>query len=420
MVKRPDATADSDVLIVGGGAIGIATAYFLAGHGLAVTVVEQRSVGAACSWGNAGLIAASQITPIASPRALLQGIEGMFDRSGPVVIRSRLDPGFLRWSTRFLRQCARSPARSKGALNALAVLSGALHKQLAAEIRVDYGYRQSGWLHVFRTERALQHEARRAADLSDFGIRSVVLDRAQVQRVEPMVNDGVAGGIHFTDDANLQPGPFVQALAERAKARGAAILTGATVRDFRTEGSRVSAALTSRGEMSFNWLVLAAGAWTRPLGRRLDMNIPIEPAKGHSITFVPDRQLTVPVMLSELHISISPLGADARVTSGIEFAGFNTAVSERRLQRMLNEPASYLDGFGAKSGTRWVGFRPLTPDDLPIIGPVRRFANVLIGSGHGTLGITQATGTARLICDRILGSASPIDSRPFMPSRFGL
>jgi D-amino-acid dehydrogenase len=418
MVKRPDTIVDTDVLIVGGGAIGIATAYYLASHGLGVTVVEQGTVGAACSWGNAGLIAASQITPLASPRALLQAMEGVFDRSGPVVIRPRLDPGFLRWSTRFLSQCFQNSSRSRRALNALAVLSSDLHKQLAAEIPVDYGYSQLGWLHVFRTESGLKHEMRSAAALSDFGIRSVVLDRTQVQSVEPIVSDGVVGGIHFTDDAHLQPGPFVETLAERARLKGAAIVTGTTVRGFRSEGSRVSAVLTSQGPISCKWLVLAAGAWTRPLGRRLGMNIPIEPAKGHSITFTPDRQLTVPVMLSELHISISPQGADARVTSGLEFAGFSTALSERRLARMLKEPARYIDGLGAKPGTRWVGFRPLTPDDLPIIGPVRRFANVLIGSGHGTLGITLAPGTARIICDQILGSASPIDSRPFMPSRF--
>ena len=418
MMKRADAAVDTDVLIVGGGVIGIATANTLASQGLGVAVVEQGSVGAACSWGNAGLIAASQVTPLASPRALLQGMEGMFDRSGPVVIRPRLDPGFLRWTTRFLSQCFRNPSRSRRALNALAALSSDLHKQLAAEIPVDYGYSQSGWLHVFRTESALKHAVRRAADLSDLGIRSVVLDRTQVQSVEPMVSDGVVGGIHFTDDAHLQPGSFVEALAERARSNGVAIITGTTVRGFRVEGSWVSTVLTTLGEMSFRWLVLAAGAWTRPLGRRLDMNLPIEPAKGHSISFTPDRQLTVPVMLSELHISISPQGAGARVTSGLEFAGFNTAWSERRLDHMLTAPANYLDGLGAKRGIRWLGFRPLTPDDLPIIGPVRRYTNVLIGSGHGTLGITLATGTARILCDQILGSASSIDSRPFMPSRF--
>ena len=416
----PGLASTSDVLIVGGGAEGIATAYYLASEGIDVTVVERDRIGQGCSWGNAGLIAVSQSKPLASLDALGEGMRWILKSGGPVVIRPRLDGRFLVWMARFVAECLHDRGRPTHALHELNAFSADLHRQLATQLKSDYGYRQAGWLHVFKSHQALERSIERANDLGEVGVLSVVLDSKGAKRLEPTLSDHVIGGIHFPDDSQLQPYSFVEALATRAQELGAHIVTGTNVEGFKFGARRITSAITSAGEIKCKWLVLAAGAWTQPLSAKLNLRVPIEPAKGYSVTFSSDRRVSLPIMLAEPHIVITSQGGKSRVTSGLELVGFNASINDKRLSSMLATPRDYLVGFDATPGTEWAGFRPLTPDDLPIIGRFARWDNVMIASGHGTLGITLAPATGRVIADLILGSPERIHMSPFLPSRFGV
>ncbi len=410
--------AETDVLIVGGGVEGIATAYYLASEGTDVTVVERDRIGQACSWGNSGLIAVSQSKPLASLDALREGLRWILDPGGPVVIRPRLDARFSMWMARFVAECLRDRTGPTRALYEFSTFSADLHRELAVHLKTDYGYREAGWLHVFKSQQALARSIKAAADLQKVGVRSAVLDQVGVKKLEPTLSDDVIGGIYFLEDSQVQPYAFVESLALHAQQMGAHVITGTGVEAFNVSGRRVNGAITAAGEIKCKWIVIAAGAWTKAVGARLGLHLPIEPAKGYSLTFASDRRVSLPIMLAEPHVTVTSHGSSSRVTSGLELVGFNSSRSEKRFSRMLAAPREYLVGFEAKPGTEWVGFRPQTPDDLPIIGPAPRWDNVIIASGHGTLGITLAPATGRVIADLLLGSPQQIDTSRFLPSRF--
>ena len=412
---------DTDVLIVGGGAVGVATAYELARKKVDVTVVDSSRIGGKSSFGNAGIVAISKSLPMATRSSLKEGILSLTHRESSVVVKLRRDREFLAWMKRFVLSSIRERASSQAALYRLNLFSGAVHQELAVDIAKDYGYGDKGWLHVYRDGRLLGHDLRHAkAAYRKLGARFEELDSAAVQAREPTLTDAVVGGIHYPDDRHLRPDVFVNCLADRARDLGARILEDAPADGFRVSGSRVTAVETAAGELSCKWLVIAAGVWSKHLGRRLGVVLPIEPAKGHSVTFKPDTMIGLPLKLREPNVTLSPMGASVRVSAGFELVGLDASIGERGLAEMVGVTDDYLDGLGPKRDNSWVGFRPMTPDDLPIIGRVGTWQNVLACVGHGTLGITLSPGTGRLISNEIVGAPQPFDMRPFRADRFGL
>jgi D-amino-acid dehydrogenase len=241
-----------------------------------------------------------------------------------------------------------------------------------------------------------------------------------VRALEPALTENVVGGIHYLDDRHLRPDAFVHCMADRARDLGARIFEGTPVDGFRVSGSRVTAVETAGGELSCKWLVVAAGVWSRILGRRLGLVLPIEAARGHSVTFRSEKMIGLPLKLREPNVTFSPMGRSVRASAGFDLVGLDASIGERRLDELVGVADDYLDGLGAKRDNSWVGFRPMTPDDLPIIGRVGAWENVLACVGHGTLGITLAPGTGRLISNEIVGAPQPFDVRPFRADRFGL
>lgn len=412
---------DTDVLIVGGGAVGIATAYALARNKVDVTVVDSSRIGEKSSFGNAGIVAISKSLPMASRSSLKEGILSLTNHESSVIVKPRRDREFLGWMRQFVLSSLRDRPSSRAALYRLNLLSGAVHQEIAVDIAKDYGYEEKGWLHVYREERLLSRDLRQAnTAYRKLGVRFEALDSGTVQALEPALGDAIVGGIHYPDDRHLRPDVFVHCMADRARDLGARILEETPADGFRVSGRRVTAVETAAGELSCKWLVVAAGVWSRGLGRRLGVVIPIEPARGHSVTFKPDTMIGLPLKLREPNVTLSPMGPGVRASAGFELVGLDASIGERGLDEMIAVADDYLDGLGAKRENPWVGFRPMTPDDLPIIGRVGAWENVLACVGHGTLGITLSPGTGRLISNEILGMPQPFDMRPVRADRFGL
>ncbi len=411
-----------DVLIIGGGIVGISTAYYLARQGVAVTVIEKGNIGSGSSYGNAGLICPCHSTPLAMPGVLTQGLKWLLDAESPFYIKPRLDRDLIRWLWQFRSYC--SQAHFDTAVPILRDMQRAsldLYRELIAEEAIACHFQQNGGLALYRTAEGLQHGADEARQMREFGLQMRVLDGPQARALEPSIHPDVLGAVHFEEDAFLTPHLFVEGLAEAAAAHGAAVLPQTELLGWAQENGRISAVQTTRGTLHPAQVVLAAGVWSAPLARRLGLKLPLQPAKGYSVTV--QRPAAAPgkyLYLGEARVAVTPMGPWLRYAGTLELAGFDFTINQRRVEAIMGAVGRYLAGIGeAEVVEIWRGMRPCSPDGLPYIGRSRAPANLLIGTGHAMLGLSMGPVTGRLLAELVQEKRPLLPVQPFAVERFG-
>jgi D-amino-acid dehydrogenase len=415
----PSAERTPDVLIVGGGAIGVATALEVARRGARTVLLEAGdAVASGCSYGNAGLVCPSHAAPLATPQAVRDGLRWMFDSRSPFYLRPR--PAVLPWLTRFLR--AATPgraARSKEVLHALSVASLELHREYAAT-GIETTYRQHGVLDVYETERAFASArsavARNGADRLPAEVKTI----EQARELVPSLAPSLAGAVLFPAEGHCDGHRFVRAVAGAAAGAGADIRVAAPVDRLRRDGDRVVAVCADGETIVPGTVVMAAGAWTPRLCREIGLNVPVEPAKGYHIDLEPDpSDAQVPVFMIESKVIATPLEGRLRLAGTLELAGMDTAIVPRRVEAVRMAGERNLQGLaGRRVDEVWSGLRPCPPDGLPIIGRTERAANLVLATGHGMTGLSMAPITGRLVAELIAGEPPSVDPAPFRPDRF--
>jgi D-amino-acid dehydrogenase len=409
-----------DVIVVGGGAIGVAVAHELARRGASVRVLEREAVGApsSTSAGNAGLICPSHATPLANPRALREGIVWALRSGSPLKIRPR--PAIAPWLLRFALASRPAQARRGGEiLRALSLRSLALHAELAAS-GVETGFERRGILNVYETEELLAHDVREASRAAEAGLEADVLDGAEARALEPALAGRLAGAIHFPTEAHCDPMRYVTALAEAASGLGVDLRSHSPVTELRTRKDRIEGVETPAGFVAAGHVVLAAGAWSGRLARSLRIRLPIEPAKGYHLDLAAaEPVLTRPVFLQEARIVATPLRGRLRLAGTLEFAGFDRSIPARTVESLRQAAARTLTGVSPLNlkGT-WAGLRPCSSDGLPILGRPEAWENLHFATAHGMLGLTLSPVTAEIITGLILGEPLTHDIARLSPDRF--
>ncbi len=414
-------TRKTDTLIIGGGVIGVCAAYFLAQEGREVTLIEKNDIASGSSYGNAGLIAIDHSVPMPAPGVITQGLRWLLDDSSPFYVKPRLDPDLIRWLWKF-----RGASNARQVQWAIPILleinraSLALYDGLHARLDLDDAYHRQGRLFLYRNSSGLSRAAEDAEMLEPFGVHGQVLDAAQVRERFPLLKDGVIGGVYYPNYANFDPARFVREMARVAQEAGADIRTGTEVLKFETANSHIARVVTTRGAFEAEEIVLAAGAWSAPLGKMLGLRLPIQPAKGYSITAKrPIDYPELPVQLADDMVAVTPMGDRLRFSSTLEMAGFDMRVNQKRVDASRRAMREYLTvGESLEELELWRGFRPMSPDDLPIIGRPRAYGNLVLATGHSMAGMTQGPITGRLVAQIITGQEPDLDLTPFSPDRF--
>lgn len=411
----------ADVLVLGGGVIGLACALALLREGRSVTVLEARTVGSGSSHGNCGTITPSHAPPLCAPGQVAVGLRSLLHGDAPLHIRPRLDPALIAWLARFAAHCNRRDfERGMRAKAALLVASRDLLAALIRQEALDCEFSESGTLYVYRDAALCERAAAQVAALPGLGVPMRLIDGDETRRLEPALNDSIRAALHFPGDARLRPDKLVAELARVVRARGGQIVERAEVAGCELAGERVVGVTTSAGRFEASQVVLALGAWSPRLARSLRLRLPIQPGKGYSITYARPRVWPrIPVTLRERSVCVTGWESGFRLGSTMEFSGYDTSLNRLRLDALKRAAREYLvEPEGPEVTEEWYGWRPMTVDDLPIIGRAPHQENLWLATGHGMLGVSNAAATAQLIADLIARRAPSIDPTPYRPERF--
>ena len=399
------------IVVLGGGVVGVTTAYQLQKDGHDVVVLERDSeIAAEASWGNAGMIAPGHSFVWSSPKAPMILLKSLFLEHQALQFKFSADPRLYSWSWLFLMECTPEKARRNTLLkHRLAAYSQAVLKEVVADETIDYNRSERGILYFYRDQQALDRGVEHMKLLESDGQVIKVLDREAVVALEPSLasaNSKIAGGIYCPTDETGESAKFARALAAKIIVRGGEVHTGATVIGLETDGDSIARALTHRGAFKADAFVLALGAESPILARKLGIQLPIYPIKGYSLTIPIGNRLSPPTIASvDEHnlVAVSRFGDRIRVTATAEFAGYDTSHQPSDFSFMKTViQALYPDGADYDRAEMWAGLRPMTPNNLPFFGR-RRFRNLFLNTGHGHIGWTMSHGSARITADLIAG-----------------
>lgn len=411
----------TDVVVVGGGAIGVAITLELLKRGAKVTLIERGDhLASGCSYGTAGLVCPSHAAPLATPATLWQGVRWMWKRDSPFYLRPR--PAILPWLLRFA--LAATPKRARAATRLLKALSTAgldMHARYA-ESGIETGFTRNGVLYVYETPTGFEAACREAAGREQGGSppRLQILQAEEARELEPGLEAAVVGAVYARDEAHLDGKRFVDAVGDASGALGAVIRTGVEVRGLKRDGRRITAIETSSGSITPQTVVLAAGVWTRLLARQLDIQIPLEGGKGYHIDLEPSRSdPQVPVYLQETRVIATPLGRCLRLSGTLELAGLDASIDQVRIKAIRTAAMRSVKGLAHRRTLGiWGGLRPCSADGLPIIGRPLNFDNLILATGHGMTGLAMAPITGHLVTQLLFGDQPSHDLEPFSPNRF--
>lgn len=410
-----------EVAVVGGGVIGLCTAYELSRRGREVVVIDKGPIARGSASGNAGLVTPSHVIPMAAPGVLSGVIKGMLRRTGPVVARPSLDPDYLRWIVRFMGFCNRKAAHAGSVtLAALGFRSAELMARWINDLEIDCAYRSYGLLHVYGTRRSFAAGKREAAEMQRYGVGIEMFDTGEIRRLEPSLNEEVVGGFLCTDDAGMDPARFLRSLAGVLEERKVKLAPHAELLAIRGSGGAVQHLETSAGDLSASQVVVATGAWSPGVASLLGDSIPIQPGKGYSMTVSrPSMGPRRNILIGDRWVAVNPMGDRLRMSGWLELGRLDTRPSLRRLaaveagvrSRIRMDPE-------LRVLERWAGLRPVTPDGIPIIDWSRRWENVVYAVGHGKLGLSLGPVTGRLVGQLLCGLPTDLDMDPFSLRRF--
>jgi len=415
------------VLVLGAGVIGTSIAYYLARAGHEVQVLERQSGPALeTSFANAGEVSPGYSSPWAGPGVPVKAIKWMLMTHSPLVIWPLLDPAMWHWGAMMLANCTeRAYALNKSRMVPIAEYSRDCLKALRAETGIAYDDRAQGTLQLFRTQKQLDGIGGDVQVLKQYGVPFEVLDREGFCKVEPalrLTQHKFVGALRLPGDETGDCFKFTNRLAEMAQALGVRFRYGSTILGVERGGARISGVRTDSGLEEADRYVMALGSYTPLMLKPLGLRIPVYPVKGYSITVPITDPAGAPesTIMDETHkVAVTRLGDRIRVGGTAELAGYSLALREPR-RATLNHVVTDLfpQGGDVSKATFWCGLRPMTPDGTPIVGATR-YDNLLLATGHGTLGWTMAAGTGRVIADLVSGRAPEIDVSALGMGRYG-
>lgn len=411
------------VIIIGGGVIGLCTAYYLQKTGHEVTVIDRNDITDGCSFGNMGYVSPSHFIPLASPGIISQGLKWMLSSSSPFYIKPRLNPDLIRWGMSFWRSSTKQQVeKSIPHLNNLLQLSRELMNDLKDELPESFSMIEKGCWMLYKQEKTGDHEKHLAEQAHGLGLKTVICTQQQVQEYETEVEVNVAGGVLYLDDCHIDTGKFMRVLFTQLQKMGVKFWLNTEVKSFETGNGKITAVITDKTEIPCEELVIANGSWMGELSKQLGIRMLMQPGKGYSIAYhdLP-KNLLYPSILVDDRTATTPIDRWLRIGGTMELSGHSDNILPRRVMAIYEAFKKYYPSMNLPqpdTGKAWFGYRPVTPDGMPYIGRHSQFSNLIYAGGHAMLGVSAAAATGKLV-DEIVGQRpATIPLEAFRPDRF--
>lgn len=393
--------------IIGGGIIGLSSAYYLVQSGHKVTIIDKGDLTDGCSFGNAGMIVPSHFVPLAAPGMISKGIRWMFNSTSPFYVNPRFDVDLIRWGWQFYRHSNEHHVKkSAPALRDLSMLSRSLYSQLKKDLPFDFGYHERGLMMLFQTKETEAEETETAHAANDLGIEARVLSKEEVQSMEPDVKVNVRGGVYFPGDTHMTPQDLVKGLISYLESKGVEFVRSEW-NDFQSANSR-----------PFDQYVLAAGSWSGLLAKTFKLNLPMQAGKGYSFTVNNvSKNIRIPSILLEARVAVTPMGNSIRFGGTMEIGGINHDINTNRVKGIVNSIPKYFPEMNVSFPEQiWHGLRPCSPDGLPYIGRVSD--DLIVATGHSMMGMSLGPATGKIVSDLVSGMKPDVDISLFDPKRY--
>lgn len=412
-----------NVIVIGGGIIGLSTAYYLHQAGHTVTVLDKDGFRDNCSYGNLGYVCPSHFIPLAAPGIVWQGIKWMLNSESPFYVQPSLNPALLDWGWKFMRSATQKNVTASALpLKDIAVFSQQEYAAWAQLPAFGFELERKGMLEIFQTEAVGHHAAQTVEAGKKLGLDVELIDQKGLQHLEPQTAINALGAIYFKCDSHLYPDKVMHSLKAILRQGGVRLETG-EVTGFDKERSKIRRVLTAGNSYEADEVVLATGSWSREIAAMLDTRIPLMPGRGYSFTIEDSPyRLQRPAILTEGRVAISPMDARTMRYGGtMEVVGIHTPPRYHRVKGIVKAIKEFLPEFDIPMPPEdkiWYGFRPTSADGVPYIGRIKKYSNVVVATGHAMLGMSLGAGTGKLVCELVSEQKPGIDLRAFAVERF--
>lgn len=412
-------------IVIGGGIIGLSSAFYLKRSGWDVTVIDKNDFTDNCSYGNAGYICPSHFIPLATPGIVKKGLKWMWNSRSPFYVQPRLDWNLISWGFKFMNSATKERVENAAVpLRDIAILSQAEYESWTKIPGFDFSYEHKGLLEIFQTTEGEEHAHHTCKKALELGLAdTAILSKDQLQQMEPGVSINAIGALYFKCDAHCYPNKLMNNLGDYLKNLGVLFVPNSEVIDFETGESKIKKVITTGNSYDADEVIMATGSWGRQTANLLGIKIPLMPGRGYSVTLENSPyKVNYPSVLVEGRVAITPMdGNKIRFGGTMEITSHKTPPRMSRVQGILDAVKRYYPDFDVPLPSRekvWYGYRPCSADGLPYIGRVRRIINLTVATGHAMLGLSLGAGTGKLVSEIVNNQKTTMDVKPFEVERF--
>ena len=410
-----------EVVIIGGGIIGLCSAYYLQKEGCAVTIIDQSGMTKGASFVNAGYITPSHIIPLAAPGMITKGLKWMFDTASPFYVKPRLDKDFLQWAWAFKKSATASKVeKAIPIIKEINILGRTLYEEIKQSGDFNFHYERKGLLMLYKTDKAGEEEWEVGQRAIKEGLNVNHITAEEVKKMEPNAAIDCKGAVYFDSDAHMTPNEFMTEMASYLKKKGVTFYTHEKVQDLVISKDAIKEVMTTKRKLKADEVLVAAGSWSSLLTRKLGVKIPIQAGKGYRINTERETGITIPALLVEAKVAVTPMNGFTRFAGTMELAGISDNINPKRVKAISKSVSNYYQGLSLtkeEEATADFGLRPCSPDGLPYIGRTHKYKNLIIASGHAMMGWSLGPPTGKLVSEIISDKKLSLDIKPFHPER---
>lgn len=411
-----------EIIIIGGGIIGLCCAYYLQQDGHQVAIVDKSDISSGASFVNAGYITPSHIIPLAAPGMITKGLKWMLNSSSPFYVKPRLEADFLKWSWLFKKSAtAKHVARSIPKLKDINLLSRELYTDLKNSNDFDFHLERKGLLMCYQTDKGGEVEWNLGKRGIEEGLKVQNLTKEEVKKLEPNVDFNIKGAIYFDSDAHMTPTDFMPQMITFLKQKGVQFYTNEPITDLQYEKDKIVAVQTSKRTLKADEFILSAGTWSSILAKKLRVQLPLQAGKGYRIDVAENTGITMPAILAEAKVAVTPMQGFTRFAGTMEIGGINHNINQKRVKAIAKAAKTFYNGLKIPEksiANAACGLRPCSPDGLPYIGKTKHYKNLTVATGHAMMGWSLGPATGKLVSELIGAKPTSMKLDGFEVERF--